>query len=306
MKKVLVTGGCGFVGYCVIRELLARYPDVEVTSMSRSEGELLPLVKVYTTERLRALLADIRDRDAMRFAAKDADTLVHLAAMKRIDLCEEQSQDAITTNVIGTLNALQEFSGETFVFMSTDKAVEPTSCYGCSKLVAEKLVMEQARRNQGRARFMIVRAGNIGGSTGGVLDIWKRQIEQDNEITVTDLNMTRSFTSLDSVAELIMAVLERGENGRVYLTPREEEVKLGKLAEEAIKTYGNDKTRVRIVGMRPGEKLREKTHLRTEDYVVAGLDSCSRRRDGRMSRTVLVYDGDVCPDASSDAAAINL
>jgi FlaA1/EpsC-like NDP-sugar epimerase len=138
-----------------------------------------------------------------------------------------------------------------------------------------------------------------------VLDIWKRQIEQDNEITITDLNMTRSFTSLDSVAELIMAVLEHGENGRVYLTPWEEEVRLGQLAEEVIKTYGNDKTRVRIVGMRPGEKLREKTHLGTEDNVVVGLDNCSRRKAGRMSRTVLVYDGDVCPDGSSDAATIN-
>ena len=305
MNKVLVTGGCGFVGYCVIRELLARYPDVEVTSMSRSEGELLPLMEVYTTERLRAVLADIRDVDAMRFAAKDADTLVHPAAMKRIDLCEERSQEAITTNVIGTLNALREFSGDTFLFMSTDKAVEPTSCYGCSKLVAERLVLEQARRSQGRARFMIVRAGNIGGSTGGVLDIWKRQIEQDNEITVTDLNMTRAFTSLDGVADLIITVLERGENGRVYLTPREEEIKLGQLAERVIETYGNEETRVRIVGMRPGEKLREKTHLRTEDYVVARLDGCSRRRVGGMSQTVLVYDGDICPDGSSDAAAVN-
>ena len=207
MKKVLVTGGCGFVGYCVIRELLARHPDVEVTSMSRTEGELLPLMQVHTTRRLRAVLADIRDTDAIRFAARHADTLIHLAAMKRIDLCEEQSGEAIGTNVIGTMNALDAFDGDTFLFMSTDKAVEPTSCYGCSKLVAERLVLEEARKRAGKARLMIIRSGNIGGSTGGVLDVWKRQIEQNNEITVTNLNMTRSFTSIDSVAELILSLI---------------------------------------------------------------------------------------------------
>jgi UDP-N-acetylglucosamine 4,6-dehydratase len=306
VKKVLVTGGCGFVGYCVVRELLARYPDVEVTSMSRTEGELLPLMQVHTTRRLRAVLADVRDADAMKFAAKYADTLIHLAAMKRIDLCEEQSPEAISTNVIGTMNALHAFDGETFLFMSTNKAVEPTSCYGCSKLVAEKLVLEQAGKRAGKARFMIIRAGNVGGSTGGVVEIWKQQIEESNEITVTNFNMPRSFTSLDDVADLIMAVLERGENGKVYLTPHTQTVKLGQLAEEVIKEYGNERTRIRIVGMRPGEKIHEKTHLATEENVVVGFNRGARRGSRRGARTVLVYDKDFSREGAPEMARVNL
>jgi len=100
-------------------------------------------------------------------------------------------------------------------------------------------------------------------------------------------------------------VLERGENGKVYLTPQTQTVKLGRLAEEVIKECGNDRTRVRIVGMRPGEKLREKTHLRSEKNVVVGFNRRAGRESGRRSRTVLVQDGDLCREGASGMARVN-
>ncbi len=271
MKRVAVTGGAGFVGRHLINELLSRYPDIEVTSISRSEALLTQLLVSCPSERLKIALADVRDIQAMKFLLTDMDTVIHLAAMKRVELCEEHSREAITINVIGMMNILDAFEGSTFVLMSTDKAVEPAGCYGASKLLCEKLVLEQANKQNRGTRFMIVRSGNVAWSTGSVLEIWKQQIEQTNEITVTDPNMTRFFTSAESIVDLIISVVEQGESGKVYLTSHGPAKSLRELVEEATKLYGDNKTTVKIVGRRPGERLHEKLRLSHEQYVVIGF-----------------------------------
>jgi UDP-N-acetylglucosamine 4,6-dehydratase len=272
MKKVVVTGGSGFVGRHLIDGLLRRYPEVEITSISRSEGAIARLMTQCCSNRLTIVVGDVREPQTMRQAIAGADTVVHLAAMKRVEFSEQHCCQAVTTNVIGTINALAAFSGETFALMSTDKAVEPTNCYGATKFLAEKLVLAQADKNAGQARFMAVRSGNITGSTGSVLEIWKQQIASENEITVTDPRMTRLFVSIDQVVALIIAVLELGENGKIYVTPRGEGVLLGDFAQEAIKLYGDEYTRVRVIGKRPGEKLHEKTHIADEPNIIQGFE----------------------------------
>ena len=276
MNKVLVTGGSGFVGRSLIRELLRKYPDIEVTSMSRSEGVISQLLIDCPDTRLKIEMADIRDSQAVRQALRHKDTVIHLAAMKRVDLSEAESREAASINVIGTMNVLDAFQGNTFVLMSTDKAVEPCNCYGATKLVAEKLVMERARKELNGTRLMIVRSGNINRSTGSVLDIWKNQIEANNEITVTDPNMLRYYTSIEGVVKLYIAVLERGENGKIYFTPRGEPIVLKELIEKTIKLYGNERTAVKYIGLRPGERMSEKMRTPDEINTISGFEESDK------------------------------
>lgn len=263
MKKVLITGGSGFVGRKLVSELLKNYPDIEVFSLSRSEGSISKLMMECNDPRLKIVMADIRDAQEMRHILKDKDVVIHLAAMKRVDLSEEECRECASINVIGTMNVLDAFQGNTFISMSTDKAVEPVNCYGASKLLAEKLVMERANKASRSNRFMIIRSGNVVGSTGSVMDIWKSQILKSNEITVTDLDMTRFYTSVEGVVQLYLAVIDRGENGKIYLTPRGEAIILRDIAAKAIKLYGNEKTKFNFIGLRHGERMDEK--MRTDD-----------------------------------------
>jgi UDP-N-acetylglucosamine 4,6-dehydratase len=272
MKKVLITGGSGFVGRTLIEELLKRYPDIELTSLSRSEGTISRLLMGCNDERLKIEIADIRDTKAVRNALRDKDTVIHLAAMKRVDLCEEKCHEAASINVLGTMNILDGFTGKTFILMSTDKAVEPVNCYGATKLVAERMVLERAKKITNGTRFMIIRSGNIVGSTGSVMDIWKNQIMKSNEITVTDLDMTRFYTTVDGVVRLYVAVLERGTNGMLYFTPRGEAQVLRDIVAQAIKLYGNEKTTVKIIGLRPGERMEEKMRSDADLNAISGFE----------------------------------
>jgi FlaA1/EpsC-like NDP-sugar epimerase len=268
VKKVLVTGGSGFVGRKLINELLNRYPDIEVTSMSRSEGAISNLLTECPNKRLKISITDIRDAEAVKQVLRDKDTVFHLAAMKRVDLSEVECRVAVTINVLGTMNILDSFHGKTFILMSTDKSVEPVNCYGGTKLVAEKLVMERAAKASNCERLMIVRSGNIVGSTGSVVDIWKKQIELYNEITVTDLEMIRYYTSVEGVAKLFFALIDRGENGKIYFTPTGEPQILKDVVNTAIKLYGNKDTKVKCIGLRDGERMYEKMCTPTEKNVV--------------------------------------
>jgi FlaA1/EpsC-like NDP-sugar epimerase len=277
MKKVLITGGSGFVGRSLIRELLSHYPDIEVTSLSRSEGVISQLLMECPDKRLNIAIADLRDAQAVNQALRNKDTVIHLAAMKRVDLCESECREATSINVIGTMNILDAFQGDTFVMMSTDKAVEPCNCYGATKLVGERLVMERAKKAADGERFMIVRSGNIMGSTGSVLDIWKNQIEKHNEITVTDLNMLRFYTTIEGVVNLYLAVLDRGVNGKLYFTPQGEPIVLKAFVDKALKLYGNERTKVKYVGLRLGERMAEKMRTPDELNTIAGFGEKSEK-----------------------------
>jgi UDP-N-acetylglucosamine 4,6-dehydratase/5-epimerase len=271
MKNVLVTGGSGYVGRNLIHTLLKRYPEVTITSVSRSEGGISSLLMKVPNQRLRIVMADIRDISVMRCAMQGVDTVIHLAAIKRVDLAEKECRQAVTTNVIGTMNMLDAFEGNTYIQMSTDKAVEPCNCYGATKMVAEKLVLEKSARATS-SRYMIVRSGNILESTGSVLEIWKHQIEANNEITVTNPDMMRFYTSVEGVVRLFIAVLEHGTNGNIYFTPHGRAVILKEIINEAIRLYGRPDTRVRLIGLRPGERMEERMRAVDEPNVIAGFE----------------------------------
>jgi FlaA1/EpsC-like NDP-sugar epimerase len=233
------------------------------------------------SDRLKPIIGDIREIEALKYAIKGVDTVIHLAAMKHIDFCELYPSEAIAINTIAVMNLLKLFAGDTFIGMSTDKAIEATGCYGATKLLLEKLIVEQSRKDANR-RYMVVRSGNIFGSSGSVIEKWRHQIKQSNKITVTSLEMTRFFINVKALVDFIIEIIERGESGKIYV-PFQKVATLEDLAKAIIELYGNKKTRLEITGLREGEKVHEKLFSSFETNVVSNLKSASSQTGERLS-----------------------
>jgi FlaA1/EpsC-like NDP-sugar epimerase len=281
MDKVLITGGGGFLGRYLIKELLSKYSDIEIRALSRDENDMTETIVYCDSDRLKPIIGDIREIDALKYAIKGVDTVIHLAAMKHIDFCELYPSEAIAINTIAVMNLLKLFEGDTFIGMSTDKAIEATGCYGATKLLLEKLIVEQSRKDANR-RYMVVRSGNIFGSSGSVIEKWRHQIKQSNKITVTSLEMTRFFINVKTLADFIIEIIERGESGKIYV-PFQKVATLEDLAKAIIELYGNKKTRLEITGLREGEKVHEKLFSSFETNVVSNLKSASSQTGERLS-----------------------
>ena len=235
--------------------------------LSRSENEAAKLVNLCGGDkRLGIVIGDIRDFTALAYTLLDVQTVVHLAAMKHIDLCEQNPIEAIETNVAGTANLLDLFTGNTFITMSTDKVAGATGCYGATKLLAEKLILEAAKRYP-KSRYMVVRSGNIFGSTGSVIPKWRDQIRQKNRITITHPGITRFFIYPMMLVDFIIGLLGNGESGKVYI-PEQVVVTLNDLATAVIETWGNEDTKIEVVGLREGEKVHERLYFAEEKNVV--------------------------------------
>lgn len=280
MNRILITGGSGFLGRHLVTELLNRYKDIEIRTVSRGETEIARMLAESHNDRLEPIIGDIRDVDTLRYALKEIDTVIHLAAMKHVDLCELCPSEAITTNIIGTMNLLMLFSGNTFIAMSTDKAAEPSNCYGATKLLLERLILEQARKNTDR-RYMAVRSGNLFGSSGSVVEKWKQQIRQSNRITVTNLEMTRFFVKVDTLVDFIIEVIEQGENGKIYV-PFQKAATLKDVAKAVTEVYGDGKTTMEFIGLREGERMHERICLSPKE-VASQIDECSSEYAERLS-----------------------
>jgi FlaA1/EpsC-like NDP-sugar epimerase len=199
--------------------------------------------------------------------------------MKHIDLCEIHPIEAITTNVIGTKNLLDSFSGHTFIGISTDKGVETTTCYGATKLLMERLVLEWAKKEK-RGKYMVIRAGNIFGSSGSVIERWKQEISQNNKISITDPEMTRFFINVHIMVDFIIEKIEKGDNGNIYI-PYQKTMKLADLAKATIDLYGNKETKLNLCGPRVGEKLHELLFTEGEG-VISHLDSNRSQNSPRL------------------------
>jgi len=280
MNLILVTGGSGFLGRHLIQRLLDKYQDIRVRTISRSENAIQRLLVECHSERLMPIVGDIRDVDSLKYAIKDTDTVVHLAAMKHIDLCEMYPLEAITINVTGTKNLLDLFDGATFIGMSTDKAVEATTCYGATKLLMENLILDRAKKEK-RGRYIVIRAGNIFGSSGSVIERWREQISQSNEISVTNPEMTRFFINVEALVDFIVETMENGESGNIYI-PYQKTIMLADLAKAIVDLYGDKSTRLRLGRARAGEKLHELLFTETE-RVISSLDSNRSQNSPRLS-----------------------
>jgi UDP-N-acetylglucosamine 4,6-dehydratase len=265
MRQILVSGGSGFVGRYLIRRLFKEYEDVKIKTISRSENNIHKMLVENPNCDLTPIIGDVRDIDTVKHALRDVDAVIHLSAMKHIGFCEQYPAEAIAINVDGTRNLLESFQGTTFIGMSTDKAVEARNCYGATKLLMEKLILDRAKTNDGK-RFIVIRSGNLFGSTGSVIDAWKQQLKQNGEITVTNLEMTRFFINVETMVGFITRIMDEGENGKIYI-PYQKAIKLADLAEVVIELYGDEETKIKTISPRAGERTHEILFAEGEEVV---------------------------------------
>lgn len=266
-KRVLVTGACGTVGRELVRQLMETYHVGELIGLDNNESELFFLEQRFAQHgQSHFFLADVRDRDKLRRIMKGVDIVFHTAAFKHVILCERSPFEACQTNINGVQNiiyAAMENRVEKVIFTSSDKAVNPTNVMGTSKLMGERL-MTAANSNAraGRPIFSSTRFGNVLGSRGSVIPIFREQIRKGGPVTLTDPDMTRFIMSIREAVRLVLdsAILACG--GEVFVT-KMPSIKIRDLAEVMIRElsgdYGQDPDNVRIsiIGAKPGEKMYE-------------------------------------------------
>ena len=283
-KRILITGGTGSFGNFITSALL-KLPVKEIIIYSRDEEKQLSMSRLYNDPRLKFIIGDIRDRKKILQATKGVDILYHAAALKIISTCEEFPEEALETNVLGTLNvkfACQSHGVEKALYINTDKAVKPINAYGMSKALAEKLWLGPG--------FSVTRYGNVFGSRGSVVPYFAQLISEKKPLKITDPRMTRFLITYSQAVELISFATENMQGGEVfvYLSPA---CRLVDLAEAmAGKDYP-----LEFTGIRTGEKLHEVLYCREETLT---------HRVERKNNFVILYPGrgEELEDYSSDRA----
>lgn len=260
--KILVTGGTGSLGGEVVRRLVTMRPQ-SIRVFARDEFKhFLLREELSSAKNIHYFIGDIRDRERLAEAMRGVDLVVHAAAMKHVAFCEENRNEAIKTNVIGSQNVLElarQAKVKLVIGISSDKAVSPQTHLGKTKQQMEQLFLESA----GEARnpdtsLAIVRLGNVKGSRGSVIPLWKDQIGRGLDIRITDRRMKRYILESEEVTKRIVDICQSAKNGHTYVL-RMPERKIIDLAEEAISTAGMT-GQIRIIEMGRGykEKLRER------------------------------------------------
>src|SRR3989338_5094048 len=220
-KTVLVTGGTGSIGSEIVRQLL-KTKARQIRIFSRDEHKQHELQNELGGDtRLRFLIGDIRDKERMDFAFQDVDIVFHAAALKHVSVCEYNPFEAVKTNIIGTQNVIENalrHNVEKVLAISTDKAADPGSVLGASKLMMERLVTAANATIGGkRTRFASVRFGNVLNSRGSVIPIWKKQIDEGKDVTITDLRATRFLMQIPDAVRLVFAALEHMQGGEIFV-----------------------------------------------------------------------------------------
>lgn len=272
-KKILIIGGTGTIGNGLIKELIKQEPEV-IRIFSRDEyKQFIMENRLNDKGKFRFLIGDVRDYERVERAMNDIDIVFNLAAMKHVPACEYNPSEAIKTNVIGMENVIKAamyYNIDAVVFTSSDKAINPANSYGATKLLAEKLV-QAANFSKGTAKtkFVAVRFGNVMGSRGSVIPFFKKQIEENKGITITDPEMTRFMMTLSQAVKLIMYAGERAIGGEAFVL-KMPVIKLQHLAEvvveETCKRLDINREAVQInnIGLRAGERRFEELMTREE------------------------------------------
>ncbi len=265
-RVVLVTGAGGSIGRELCRQI-ARWGPKLLILLGHGENSifetLLELRESFPALNLQPIIADVRDRPRLEVVFNEfrPEVVFHTAAHKHVPLMEINVEEAITNNVLGTLNLVEvslAYLVDRFVFISTDKAIRPVNVYGATKRLAEMIVLNAAQRSGGR--YSVVRFGNVLGSRGSVVPIFKRQIAQGGPITITHPDMKRYFMTIPEAAHLVLQVAGMGRGGDTYLLNMGQQIRILDLAEDLIRLSGLEPGRdIEIVftGVRPGEKLSE-------------------------------------------------
>jgi FlaA1/EpsC-like NDP-sugar epimerase len=266
-QSVLITGVCGTVGRELLRQL-SGLPCARIIGIDNNESELFFLSQSYARhDNVRLFLGDLRDRDKMMRKMRGVDIVLHAAALKHVILCEEAPRDAVQTNITGMINVIDAAEVNRvgrLIFTSSDKAVNPTNVMGTTKLMGERLITAANAHRLGDCNtiFASTRFGNVLGSRGSVVPLFKRQIAQGGPVTLTDPAMTRFVMTLEEAAALVMSSVFMAHGGEVFVTkmPVVRIVDLARvMIDDLAVRYGHNPERIEVVsiGAKPGEKMYE-------------------------------------------------
>lgn len=265
-KVILVTGAAGSIGSGIVRQV-AEYKPKKILLLDQAESALYDfhneLIASGVDSCIEVVIGDVRNIHRMRklFYYFKPSIVFHAAAYKHVPLMEDNPSEATQTNVLGTKNLVDlsdEIGVDRFVMISTDKAVNPTNVMGASKRIAE--IYAQSKDNSSSTKFITTRFGNVLGSNGSVIPLFKKQIEKGGPITVTDENVTRFFMTIPEACQLVLEAGSMGEGGEIFVFDMGESVKIIDLAKKMIRLSGlevNKDIEIKITGLRPGEKLYE-------------------------------------------------
>ncbi len=240
-KKILITGGTGSIGIGLIKQLLPYNPKT-IRILTNDENSIFESLRKFGNNHvLEYQMADVRDKERLDNAIRGIDIVFHAAAMKHVDICEDNPFDAVKTNILGTSNIIEASLKENvskFILISTDKATLPSTTLGASKLLAERLTINANSFNDsGKTIFSIVRFGNVIGSRGSVYQIFLDQIRRNIPITVTDPRMTRFIMSIQDAAKLILKSTTISKGGEIFIL-KMPSVKIKELAEAMMEICG--------------------------------------------------------------------
>ncbi len=277
-NNVLITGGTGTVGTALVKELL-KYKPEKIRIYSRDETKQFELQHELAQyhKTMRYFIGDVRDKERLKIALESTDIIFHAAALKHVPACEYNPFEALKTNVLGTQNVIEAAratpSVRKVIFISTDKATNPSNTMGVSKLFAERLIVN-ANQYKGASRniiFSSVRFGNVIGSRGSLIPLIKRQVETHDYVTLTDPSMTRFILSLSQATNLVLkaATLARGGETFILKMPV---VNIKDFIEVLVEYYAPkfkkaaEDIKLKVVGIRRGEKLYEDLMTGEESY----------------------------------------
>jgi FlaA1/EpsC-like NDP-sugar epimerase len=270
-KRILVTGAGGSIGSELSRQLSILQPAF-LGLLDRDESGLLATQLSINNEGLltssNLILADIRDKDRIEeiFAVHKPEIVFHAAALKHLPLLESNPEEAWKTNVVGTLNMLElsrQYGVDTFVNISTDKAADPISVLGYSKLLTERLTSHFGRSGS-KSNFISVRFGNVFGSRGSVIGTFSHQIKLGGPVTVTDPQVSRYFMTIHEAVHLVLRATRIGQNGETLVLDMGDPVKIVDIAKKLIARSAQD-IEIRFSGVRKGEKIHEVLFSEDED-----------------------------------------
>ncbi|HHJ18903.1 MAG TPA: polysaccharide biosynthesis protein [Gammaproteobacteria bacterium] len=280
-KSVLVSGGGGSIGSELCRQI-ARLGPAELIVFENNEYNLYQIERElhheYPNLKLHAYLGDVRDRASVvkAFDTYRPDMVFHAAAYKHVPMLEQQAREAVRNNVMGTklIAAMADrFGCDTFVMISTDKAVNPANIMGATKRIAE--IYCQALNKRSETRYITTRFGNVLGSAGSVVPLFHKQIKRGGPITVTHPEITRYFMTIPEASQLIMQAAVIGKGGEIFVLDMGEPVKISYLAEQMIRLSGKipgEDIQIVYTGLRPGEKLYEELFYDQEDHLPTSHD----------------------------------
>ncbi|MFA5065939.1 MAG: nucleoside-diphosphate sugar epimerase/dehydratase [Dehalococcoidia bacterium] len=298
-RTVMVTGAGGSIGSELSRQL-SRMDPASLVLLDQDEEGLYTIEQELTGRRLlfkpAAVIADVTNRDRMAavFAQYRPAIIFHSAAYKHVPMMEANLIEAVDNNIFGTkiLCELAVQNGaERFVFISTDKAVEPASMMGLSKAICEKVV--QSHADASTTRFMSVRFGNVLDSSGSVVPIFRRQIARGGPVTVTHPDMVRFFMTIPEAVQLVIQAGVLGEKGEIFVLDMGEQVSIVELARNMIRLSGLEPDKdipIEFIGVRPGEKLYEKLTWDREERLPTGHDKIFMVRNTGLDEAALQRD----------------